>query len=160
MNDKEFEKIIVELSKASVSQIKSLKEQFKTVFEEDEETEEQPTPVLSERFFLAESITSESIYEKIEYREVEQIGFYIRPAREWFYPCPTCQKRLKQTLAQARWIFGNHDYEPAIEMSNVKNELDEDYTRTIEKHPATKNELERIGVDGWEKLNYIPKPTK
>jgi len=157
MNDTEFSKLVVELGKASVSQIKSLKEQFKTVFEEEPTTEKQPTPALNEKFFLAESIDEKGIYEKLEYREVEQISFYIRPAREWFFPCPDCQKKLKQTMANARWIFGNKDYEPAIELNNVKDELDEDYTHAIIHRKATKEELDRIGLEGWEKIGYIKK---
>lgn len=110
------------------------------------------SPVLRETWHLAESITSKGIYQKLKYREVEQISFYLRPAREWFIPCQHCQQKLKQTLAEARWILGNKDYEPPIELNSVKDELDDDSWVTLEEHKATPDELKRIGEDGWIKL--------
>jgi hypothetical protein len=111
------------------------------------------TPVLKETWHTAETITSEGIYQKLKFREVEQITFYLRPAREWFIPCPTCQKRLKITLAQARWILGNKEYDPPIELNSVKDELDDDSWVTLDEHKATPEEIKRIGIDGWEKLS-------
>ena len=111
------------------------------------------TPVLKETWHTAETITSEGIYQKLKFREVEQITFYLRPAREWFIPCPTCQKRLKITLAQARWILGNKEYDPPIELNSVKDELDDDSWVTLDEHKATPEEIKRIGIDGWKKLS-------
>lgn len=111
------------------------------------------TPVLRETWHTAETITSEGIYQKLKFREVEQITFYLRPAREWFIPCPHCQQKLKKTLADARWILGNHDYDPPIELNSVKDEVDDESWTTIEEHKATPEEIERVGIDGWERLS-------
>ncbi len=167
MKDEEFQKIVVELGKATSSQIKTLRNQIDECLKEIGEYEEpepsvikEPSPALSEKYFEAESIDSNGFYEKLLYREIEQLSFYIRPAREWFIPCPTCQQKLKRQMANARWIFGNKDYEPAIELNNVKDELDEDYTHAILHRKATQAEIDRIGIDGWKKLHYVQKPTK
>ncbi len=110
------------------------------------------SPALEETWHLAEEITSEGIYRKLKYREVEQISFYIRPAREWFIPCKECQQRLKKQLAEARWILGNDDYKPAIELNSIKDEIDDDSWLTIDEHKATQEEIKRIGIDGWERI--------
>lgn len=109
-------------------------------------------PVLREEWFVGESI-SEGTYKKLKYRTIEQIGFYIRPAQEWFYPCPDCQKRLRKILGEARWILGNKSYEPPIELNNVKDEIDDSSWITLEEHEATPEEIKRIGNDGWEDID-------
>ena len=116
------------------------------------ENEKDLSKVLRETWHIAETITDKGMYQKLKYRKVEQIGFYIRPAREWFFPCQECQKNLKKLLAEARWILGNKEYEPDIELNNVKNELDDESWITLEEHKATPAEIKRIGKDGWEEL--------
>lgn len=109
-------------------------------------------PVLRERTFYAEEVTKGGIYKKHKAREVEQIGFYIRPARVWFYPCVEDQKKLKQLLAKATWILGNRKYEPDIELNNTNMEIDDVSWEVVEEHKATKEEIARIGLGGWENL--------
>jgi hypothetical protein len=109
-------------------------------------------PVLREEWHIAESIDGKGIYKKLKYRMIEQIGFYIRPAREWFFPCPECQKKLRKILAEARWILGNKEYKPDIELNNVKDELDDESWITLEEHKATLEEIKRIGKEGWEEI--------
>ncbi len=109
-------------------------------------------PVLREEWHIAESIDEKGIYKKLKYREIEQIGFYIRPAQEWFHPCVNCQKKLRQILGEARWILGNKSYEPPIELNNVKDEIDDASWETLEEHKATPEEIKRIGKEGWEKI--------
>jgi hypothetical protein len=107
-------------------------------------------PVLKEKWHTAETIRDDGTYEKLKWRSVQQLSFYIRPAKEWFVPCHDCQNKLRTLLADAEWILGNKNYEPAIEMNSVKDELDESSWETLEKHKATPEELKRIGKDGWE----------
>jgi len=111
------------------------------------------SPALRETWKMAETIDDKGIYKKMKFREIEQIGFYIRPMREWFFPCPDCQKRLKEQFAEARWILGNNEYKPDIELNNVKDELDDSSWVTLEEHKATPEEIKRIGKDGWEDLD-------
>jgi hypothetical protein len=114
--------------------------------------EPEKSPVLEETWHLAETIDEKGTYQKLKYREIEQISFYVRPAREWFIPCPECQKKLKKLLAEARWILGNKNYEPPVELNSVKDEIDDDSWTTLEEHKATPVELERIGKEGWERI--------
>lgn len=114
--------------------------------------ERKQTPVLEEEWRVAETIDSKGNYQKLRYRMIEQIAFYIRPMQEWFIPCAECQKKLKEQMAKARWILGNKTYEPAIELNNTKNEYDEDSVETIEERKATPAEIKRIGLDGWEEI--------
>jgi len=109
-------------------------------------------PVLRERWHIAESIDQHGNYEKLKYRKVEQISFFIRPLGEWFIPCSDCQKKLKKMMAEGRWILGNKDYEPMIELNNKRNEIDDDSWQKLEKRKATKEEIERIGLEGWEEV--------
>jgi len=110
------------------------------------------SPVLRETWHTAESIDSKGNYEKLKYRKIEQISFYIRPLSNHFIPCPTCQKKLKKMMAEGRWILGNKSYEPAIELNNQRDEIDDDSWQTLEKRKATQEEIERIGLDGWEEI--------
>lgn len=109
-------------------------------------------PVLRETIHYAEEINDEGIYRKLKYRKIEQIGFYIRPARVWFFPCVEDQKKLRKLLAEAHWILGNKDYEPQIELNNTHDEIDDNSWETLEEHNATKEEIDRIGIGGWEKI--------
>lgn len=109
-------------------------------------------PVLREKWHVAETIDDNGIYKKLKYRNIERIGFYIRPAREWFFACPECQKKLKKLLAEARWILGNKEYEPDIELNNVKDELDDNSWEILEEHKATPEQIKRIGKRGWEEI--------
>ena len=62
-----------------------------------------------------------------------------------FRPCQKCQKQLAKTLKESStFIIGNDKYEHPIEL-NKKNENDDKSFETIEKHIATKEEIERIG---------------
>jgi hypothetical protein len=106
--------------------------------------------VLRETWYIAETITDKGIYQKLKYRKVERIGFYIRPLREWFWPSAEDQKRLKKLLAEGSWILGNKDYAPAIELNSTKDEIDDESWITLEEHKATPEELERIGKNGWQ----------
>lgn len=108
--------------------------------------------VLRETWHIAEEINDEGIYKKHKYRIVEQIGFYIRPLREWFIPCMECQKNLKKQMAEGNWILGNKDYEPDIELNNTEYEIDDGSWVTLEERKATKEEIERIGLGGWEEI--------
>jgi len=110
------------------------------------------TPCLREEWHIAESIDDKGIYKKLKYRKVEQIGFYIRPLREWFFPCSECQKELKGMMSFGFWILGNKGYEPAIELNNTKDEIDDDSWQTLDERKATPEELKRIGLNGWEEL--------
>jgi len=109
-------------------------------------------PVLKETWHVAETIDENGIYKKLRFREVEQIGFYIRPLREWFFPCPACQQELKWLMKEGTWILGNKEYEPMIELNNTKDEVDDESWETLEEHKATEEELERIGKEGWEEI--------
>jgi hypothetical protein len=118
-----------------------------------QQAEDQPVSlVLRETWHTAESITEKGIYQKMKYREVERIGFYIRPLREWFWPSQEDQKRLKKMLAEGSWILGNDDYKPAIELNTTTDELDDESWVTLEEHKATPEEIKRIGLEGWERL--------
>jgi hypothetical protein len=108
------------------------------------------SPVLKEVWHIGESIDDKGNYRKQKYRKVEQLGFYIRPLRDWFVPCPHCQAELKKLLAEGRWILGNKEYEPRVELNTTKNEVDNDSWITLEERKATKAEIDRIGYDGWE----------
>lgn len=110
-------------------------------------------PVLDETWHYAEQIDNKGNYILNKYRKVEQLSFYIRPAQEWYTPCVECQKKLKKLLATARWILGNKSYEPAIELNNVKNETDDKSFVDLKTRKATKDELERIGLEGWEDID-------
>jgi hypothetical protein len=110
------------------------------------------SPALREEWVLGEDIDDKGIYKKLKYRKVEQIGFYIRPLRDWFFPCPDCQKRLKQQMATGAWILGNQEYKPDIELNNTKDEIDDNSWITLEEHKATPAEIKRIGKDGWRDI--------
>lgn len=110
------------------------------------------TSALREEWHIAETIDDDGIYKKLKYRTVEQIGFWIRPAKKWCFPCPECQKKLKELLANAKWTLGNKDYEPAIELNNTTDEVDEDSWFTLEEHEATNEERKRIKIGGWEEI--------
>ncbi len=98
---------------------------------------------LKEKWHMAESIDEEGIYKKLRYREVEKIGFYIRPLRNWFYPCPHCQQKLKEMMAKGSWILGNKAYEPMIELNTTnESEPDDKSFKVVEKRKATKEEIE------------------
>ena len=109
-------------------------------------------PLLREKWHISESIDEKGIYQKLKYRTVEYIGFYIRPLREWFFPCRQCQQKLKKMMANGTWILGNKDYEPMIELNNTKDDIDEDSWETLEERKATEEELERIGLEGWNTI--------
>lgn len=108
--------------------------------------------VLEEVWHYAEQIDDKGNYKLVKYRMIEQLSFYIRPAQEWFTPCIDCQKRLKKLLAEARWILGNKAYEPALELNNVKDEIDEQSFTDLKVRKATKEELDHIGMDGSEEI--------
>lgn len=109
--------------------------------------------VLRETWHSAEEVTEKGIYRKLKFRKVERIGFYIRPLREWWFPCPKCQQDLKKMLANGNWILGNKEYEPAIELnSSTEDEIDEASWQTLEEHKATPEEVKRIGIGGWENI--------
>ncbi len=108
------------------------------------------TPVLRETWFTAETIDKDGNYEKLKARKVEQLSFFIRPLGEWFIPCRDCQVKLKKMMQEGKWILGNKSYEPLVELNNQRDELDEDSWQTLEKRKATKEELERIGLEGYE----------
>lgn len=62
-----------------------------------------------------------------------------------FRPCVKCQKIIAEILRDSStFIIGNDKYEHPIEL-NKKNEDDDKSFETIEKHAATKEEIERIG---------------
>jgi len=109
-------------------------------------------PALRVHVFYAEEVTEEGIYKKHKALKVEQIGFYIRPARVWFYPCVEDQKKLKKLLAEATWILGNRQYEPDIELNNTNMEIDDASWEVVDEHKATKEEIDRIGLGGWDTL--------
>lgn len=115
------------------------------------------SPVLKESWYLAEGIDEKGIYSKNQYRKVEQISFFIRPLREWFFPCEECQRKLKGQLQNGTWILGNKDYEPMIELNTTKNEIDDDSWFVVETHKATAEELKRLGLEGWKDLGRIEK---
>jgi len=110
---------------------------------------------LREEYYLAETIDDKGIYKKYKYRKIERIRFVIRPLRESFIPCKACQEKLKAMMVNGKWILGNRDYAPAIELENSRFEVDDHYQETVEKHKATKEELERIGIEGWENIGKI-----
>jgi len=110
------------------------------------------TPVLREKWYVGESIDDKGNYKKLRYRKVEQIGFYIRPLREWYFPCQKCQEQLKKMMAEGAWTLGNKDYEPMIELNNTKDEIDDNSWITLEERKATPEELKRIGLEGWEDI--------
>ena len=110
------------------------------------------TPVLRESWHVTESIDENGVYKKLKYREIEQIGFYIRPLREWFFPCPKCQEELKKMMANGAWILGNKEYEPMIELNNTKDAIDDNSWITLEERKATPAEIKRIGLEGWEEV--------
>jgi len=110
------------------------------------------SPVLREKWKIAETIDDKGNYKKLKYRTVEQIGFYIRPLRQWFFPCKECQERLKKMMATGTWILGNKEYEPDIELNNTKDEIDDDSWITLEERKATPAEIKRIGLEGWENI--------
>jgi len=106
--------------------------------------------VLRESWHIGESIDDKGNYKKMKYRKIEQIGFYIRPLRDWFFPCKHCQEELKKMMVTGTWILGNKGYEPMIELNSTKDEIDDTSWITLEARKATKEEIERIGYDGWE----------
>jgi hypothetical protein len=116
------------------------------------ENERMNEQFLKEEWHFGEEIDSKGIYKKVKYRKVERIGFYIRPLREWFFPCKQCQEKLKKQMAEGNWVLGNKEYEPDIELNNTKMEIDEDSFVTLEERKATNEEIERIGLDGYEDL--------
>ena len=62
-----------------------------------------------------------------------------------FKPCVKCQKNIAETLKESStFIIGNDKYEHPIEL-NKKNEQDDKSMVTVEKHLATKEEINRIG---------------
>lgn len=110
------------------------------------------TPVLKEEIHIAETIDEDRVYTKYKYRIIQRIGFYIRPLRVWYFPCKTCQEKLKTMMANGVWILGNDSYKPDIELNTTTDEVDEDYEETIEERKATPEEIERIGLGGWEEV--------
>lgn len=109
-------------------------------------------PALRVSIHFAEEITQNGEYHRLRYREIEQISFYIRPLGETFVPCSDCQKKLKKIMAEGKWILGNNQYEPAIELNNKRDEIDDNSWETIEKRKATPEEIKRIGLEGWENI--------
>ena len=110
------------------------------------------TPVLRETWEYSEEIDEQRNYKLIKHRKIEQLAFYIRPLREWFIPCIECQNKLKQKLINGRWILGNKEYKPDIELNTLKNEIDEESFTILRTRKATEKELERIGIDGYETI--------
>ncbi len=108
--------------------------------------------VLRETWYMGETIDNDGTYRKVKYRKIERLGFYIRAIREWYYPCEECQQELKKLLAEGKWILGNKDYEPAIELNTTEDEIDDDSWKDIEKHMATKEEIKRIGIGEWRDI--------
>jgi hypothetical protein len=108
--------------------------------------------VLEEKWHCAEYIDDDGVYQKVKWRTVERIGFYIRPLQLWFYPCRKCQAEIKKEFFESTWIFGNKDYEPMIEMNRDFDEIDDDSWITIESHPATKEEQKRFKDGKWHDL--------
>lgn len=148
MNEKEFKERVVELGKCTVPQIKELRKQINKVLEDLGED----IHALKEKWHIGEEIDDKGIYKKIKFRKVERIGFYIRPLREWFFPCEHCQVALKKQMAEGNWILGNREYYPDIELNNSTMEIDEDSFVTLEERKATQEELKRIGLDGYKEI--------
>jgi hypothetical protein len=148
MIEEKFKETVAELGKCTVPQIRELQKQIYQVLEEVGED----THILSERWHLAEEIDNKGIYKKIKYRQVQRIGFYIRPLREWFYPCEHCQRELKKQMAEGNWILGNKDYYPEVELNTTNMDIDEDSFVTLEERKATLVELKRIGLEGFEEI--------
>ena len=103
-------------------------------------------------YHTAETIDEKGQYTKYKYRKINRLSFYIRPLREWFIPCVSCQQKLKTMLATGSWILGNKQYLPAIELNTTTNDFDEEYEENIETRKATEEEIKRIGFDGWEEI--------
>lgn len=162
MKKEEFNSLVMELGKCTTPEIleiakqidnvlkdvegKGLFERFNTPQTDDEEA------VLNQNIHFAEEVTDKQKYRKLRYRTIEQIGFYIRPARVWFFPCKQDQQKLKRILANATWILGNKEYEPPIELNNTKDEINDSSWETVEERKATKEEMDRIGIGGWHNI--------
>ena len=110
---------------------------------------------MRKKTFIFESIDFEKTppeYTKSKGVEVDRIAFYIRFIGEWFTPCMECQRELKRKIAMSKeWTLGNKDYEPPVELKR-SFEIDDDSWEDLERHKATKDEIEKIGTG---KTTYI-----
>lgn len=143
------------LSKMPWQSERGAKEIEKIVAELKTELEQKQKDVITERWKLAEEVTEKKVYKKLKYREVKRVYFRIRPIRENFEPCSECQLKLQKMLAEGSWILGNKSYEPAIELNAIGWDTDDHSFETIEEHQATPEEIERIGIDGWNHLGLL-----
>ena len=101
--------------------------------------------IIQEKEFITEYIDDEGNYLKVKGREIEQIGFFLRFIHEHFIPCKECQKKLLHMVHNAKtWTLGNKDYEPLVELWK-EFEIDDKAFIELEKHKATKEELEKYG---------------
>jgi len=103
---------------------------------------------LREKKFIFEAIDFEKEppeYYKTKGREVDRIAFYLRFLSKWFIPCKKCQEELRRMVATAtQWTLGNKTYEPPVEF-NRTFEIDDDAWEELERHKATKEEIEKFG---------------
>jgi len=113
---------------------------------------EEISPVLREEWHIAEYIDEEGKYNKTKWRTVERIGFYIGPIGEWFFPCKEDQEKIKKMVLESRWIFGNKDYEPQIELQRDFKETDDDSFQTLEKREPTIEESKRLDDRKWHDI--------
>jgi len=155
MKNKEFKQIVANLENFDTTELKALRMEINAILADIDTTEGttiETDHVLNERWKLAESIDAKGMYQKLKYREINKISFYIRPLREHFAPCQACQQRLKEIMSNGTWILGNKSYEPLIELNSTRWEIDDNSWQVLDEHKATKEELERIGIEGYEHI--------
>ena len=95
-------------------------------------------------------------YVKSTCTEYGRFRFFLRPFKEWFYPCEKCQKKLYQKTYGADSLYlGNKSYEPAIELSRdwVVND---DTWKELERKPGTLENYKKVygykGQEHWDQL--------
>lgn len=89
----------------------------------------------------------EKLYQKVQSKKEDTIGFYLRFLRSNFIPCRECQEKLAKLLATPEDLHLGDDNKPPVELWRRYDDTD-DEPETLEDRSSTDEEKERL-KDDW-----------